>query len=281
MTKIWGILISLFISIQGAYAINPGAISSATAGSGRASVEATESPFLNPATIPYLRGYIFTSSYNSTGTKSSDLTFSITDNMKETVIPTSLGYSQSTLRPTEDTLIKSQDLRIAVGEKVGNRFGAGLAVHHKNDRSEFDSYAQTNMTVAGVWAVNNSLSAGLVFDDIIGASSDIPEFLRLKSKTSMALSYNHKRVIRAKVDLISGGNNSFVKPTLVGGVETFMNRWLILRVGVGRDSEASAGILSGGIGFQGPKFGIHYAYLESRENESLTRHTVDLAIPVW
>jgi hypothetical protein len=201
--------------------------------------------------------------------------------MQETLIPTSLGYSQTSIPQATGGLIRSQDLRVALGERVSDRFGAGLAIHHKSDQTDYDSFAQNNLVLAGVVSITENLSFGLVFDDFLGNSSVIPEAQRLYSHTSTGISYNYKRVIRAKFDLISGTNNSFSKPTAVGGVETFMNRWLVLRVGAGRNLETKSNILSAGLGFQGPKFGLHYAYFQSSEDENFARHTVDLAIPVW
>lgn len=281
MNKIWTLL-CLALAIEfSAQAVTPGAISSATAGSGRAAVEASESPFLNPATLPYLRGYYFTSSYNTSSSKASDLTFSLTDHMPDTVVPTSLGYSQSTTPIVGGGTLRSQDLRLAMAEKISEHLGVGFAIHHKSDRNDFDSYAQNNLILANVISVTDDLSFGLVFDDVLPANANVPEALRLFNHTSAGVSYNYKRVIRAKFDLISATNNSFSKPTAVGGVESFMNRWLVLRVGVGRNQETSSNILSAGLGFQGPKFGVHYAYFQNAEEENLARHTVDLSIPVW
>jgi len=262
-------------------ASQPGAISSATAGSGRASVEASESPFLNPATLPFLRGYFFTSSYNASTGNKSDWRLSLTDNMKDTILPTTLAYTRSSAYLTNGEQIRSQDLRLAIAERIKNRIGIGLAFHHKTDQVPDQSYAQTNMVLSGVWSINDSLSAGLVFDDIIGASDSVPEAYRLKTKTSGGLSYNYKKVVRAKLDVVSADNNGFAKPSLLGGVESYMNRWLILRVGTGRDNEKSSNIYSGGLGFLGPRFGIHYAYLQSNEDKNFIRHTLDVAIPVW
>lgn len=279
--KLWtllSVLLSVGVSV---YAVTPGAISSATAGSGRGAVEASESPFLNPATISYLRGYYFTSSYNSASTKGTDLTLSLTDHLPDTVVPTSLGYTQSSLPLAGGGMLKTSDLRLAMGEKVSEHLGVGLAVHHKSDRTEAEYYSQNNFVLAGAVSVTDNLSFGLVFDDILGASPAIPENMRLMNRTSAGVSYNYKRVVRAKFDLISATNNSFSKPTAVGGVESFMNRWLVLRVGLGRNQETNGNIMSAGMGFQGPKFGVHYAYFQSSEDENLARHTVDLAIPVW
>ena len=268
-------LVFTFASLA-AQAQYSGAISSATAGSGRAAVEATDSPFLNPATIPFLRGYYFTSSFNSTSVKTSDMALTLTDNMKETVMPTSLGYIQH-----KEENKKSQDFRLAFGQRFLKKAAAGLAIHHRNDQNLENSHSQTNLTLAGAIGSGDNFSVGFVADDVLPSSGSVPQDVRLESQSSIGVAYNYKRVVRGKLDLLTGMNNKYTRPTLLGGVETFFNKWLIVRVGAGRDSDLNANILSAGFGFQLPKFGIHYGYLQESTEVAIIRHTVDLAIPVW
>jgi hypothetical protein len=282
------LLVGLFTlnSLAAAPVANSGAVSSATAGAGRASVEASDSPFLNPATLPYLRGYFLTSSYNRSSSDSSDLSFSVIDNMRETLIPTALGYIQSTNKSDPEMPIRTQDLRLALGEKYTRKFSAGMAIHHRNDRSEralsrMETYSQTNLVLATAWAATDNLSFGFVGDDLFPPAQGIPSDLRLTPRVSMGMAYNFKKMVRTKLDYISGANNTYARPSIVGGVESYMNHWMIIRIGLGRDFESSSNIFSGGLGFQGPKFGIHYAYLQNQREQNLIRHSVDLAIPVW
>jgi hypothetical protein len=276
-----------FSSFAGAIPYN-GAVTAGTAGSGRGSVEATDSPFLNPATLPFVRGYNFMSSYSASSSSTSegasgttDLSLSLLDNMKDTVVPTAISYVQGMVRPPDQSRIFSKDIRLAFGQRVSKRFSVGLAGHYKNDRTDFDSYNQGNLTLAGAVALTDNLALGVVGDDLLPAPKSVPEGFKLGTTTSFGLSHNHKRLIRTKLDLVSAPGNNFGKPTVSGGVETYMNKWLILRVGVARNLLKEANLFAGGLGFQGPKFGIHYAYQNAPEDQSLNRHSVDLAIPIW
>lgn len=263
-----------------------GAVSTATAGSGRASVEVTDSSYLNPATLPFVKGYNITSSYSSAASaagsnQTSEMGLTIIDNTKDTIVPTSLGYNQGTVTRPDQTRASSRDIHLAFGERFSQNFSFGLAGHYKNDRTDLDSYGQTNLTLAGAMAVTENIGFGLVFDDFLPAPAEVPDDLKVRSAIGLGFSYNYKRVIRTKIDLVSAGGGSFSKPTVSGGIETFMNKWLILRVGLGRNQEKSANILAGGLGFQGPKFGINYAYQSIQEDQNRSRHSVDLAIPIW
>lgn len=279
------VCLCLFISTQVFAAPYLGAVSSATAGAGRASVEALDSPFLNPATLPYVRGYHFNSSFSASNsvnsTQESNMAVTITDNMKDTILPTSLGYIQTGLVRPDQSKVNSKDFRLAFGQRVLPKLSVGLSGHYKNDKTEFDSYGQTNLTLATALSLSDNLSLGLVYEDFLPPPSVVPEDFKLWTTTGFGLSYNYKRVIRSKLDIVSGQRNTFTRPTISGGVETFMNKWLILRVGAGRNQELKSNILAAGIGFQGPKFGIHYGYQNMKQDENSSRHSVDLAIPIW
>jgi hypothetical protein len=255
-----------------------GAISAATAGSGRASAEATVSPYLNPATLAFISGYHFTTSYSYIKDQQSDFVLSLTDAMKDTVVPTSLGYLQTQLKNAESD-VQIKDLRLAFGEIFKRKWSFGLAAHYLNHKTSEDSYGQTNLTLAFAHAFNSNLSFGAVFDDVLPASNEIPKQWQLQSKTALAVSYDYKKVVRGKLDYLSGGNNRFDKPEVLAGVESYLNKWTIIRLGLGHSFEKNTSSTAAGIGFKGPKFGIHYAFLRDFNLE--TRHSVDLGIPVW
>lgn len=263
-----------------------GSVSSGTAQAGRAAIEASETPFGNPASLAYLRGYYFTagfgSAHQSTNGRTQDLAVGLIENMKTTVVPTALSYSQASNRPegaTEDVYGKS--FKLSFGNFVRPGFAFGLAINHENTKISDVQHSQTNLQTGFLWAPNKDFGAALVLDNLIPPSVDVPEIYRLKQTIALGTSYNFKRFVRFKGDLISASNQTFGKPTLALGMESYMNRWMILRWGVQRNNEQAAYLYTGGLGFIGPKFGLHYAYENSPQNESLTRHSVDLAVPIW
>lgn len=70
-----------------------GAITTATADSGRATVEPSEAPVLNPASIPFTKGYFITSNYAFLQNAQA-FTASLTDNLPDTLVPASAIYNQ-------------------------------------------------------------------------------------------------------------------------------------------------------------------------------------------
>jgi len=281
--SLFSIITVVWFSSQAAYM---GSVSSATGQAGRAAIEATETPFGNPASLAFLSGYYFTAGFGTSqqtmNGKTQDLAVSLSDNMKETVVPTSFSYAQSYNRPegsVED--IYGRSFKLSFGNFVRPGLSFGLGVNHENTKLQFEQHAQTNVQAGFLWAPNKNFGAALVIDNMIPPDLEIPEAYRLKQTTGLGTSYNFKRFVRLKGDVVSASNNNFNKPTLALGMESYMNRWLILRWGLQRNNELEANLYTAGMGFIGPKFGFHYAYEISPQNESLTRHSVDLAVPIW
>lgn len=262
-----------------------GAVSSATAGAGSAAVEASESPFGNPASIAFLKGYYFTAGFGAVNQKAvgsaQDLSVSLTDNMKDTVVPTSLSYVQINMRPDRGENTLQREFRLGFGNLIRPNLGFGLGVTHRDDRLNYDSHAQTNLDIGFLLNPAKDVGIAAYFENILPPKSEIPEAYRLNQTTTLAGSYNYRRFLRVKADLISETNNSFNKPTLAAGIESYMNKWLILRWGLQRNNEKAADVYAAGMGFMGPKFALSYAYQNSPQDESLTRHSVDLAVPIW
>lgn len=261
-----------------------GSVTAATGDAGRAAVEASETPFMNPAAIVYLKGYFFTMSYGSAsqGTAGAQgMALSITENMKETVVPTSLAYEQVAIKDSAGQMTYTKDFRLSLGNFIRRHAAMGIGIHHKNDELPGDRYAQTNVDLGLLWAPTDSIGFAGVFNTLIPPSGKVPEAYRLNQTSSFGAVYNFKKFVRIKADIVSSTNNSFNKPTLGAGMESYLNKWMILRWGLAKNHELDANMYTAGVGWVLPRFGIHYAYQNSPQDETLTRHSVDLAIPVW
>lgn len=261
-----------------------GAISTATAESGRASVEPTDSPFLNPASLPHLKGYFFTTGYSSakssSDTRGQDFAVTVTDNLPDTLVPTAFSFLQSKTDLASEEEV-TRDLRLSFGNEITSNFAMGFSFRYKDDQLPEERFNQVNLNVGTLYAPNPDLGFALVLENVLGGRDEVPVESRLTPTTSLGASYIYRRFLRTRLDVISAGNNSFDRPILAVGLESYFNRWVIIRMGAQRRNEEDASAYSGGLGFAGPRFGIHYAYFTSPEKESLTRHSVDLAIPIW
>ena len=272
----------LFFAIQGQAYV--GAVSTATAEAGRASVEPTDSPFLNPAGITFLKGYYFTTGYDtsetSTQTHGENFALTLTDNLPETVVPTSLAFAQTKADFSSEESV-SRDFRLSFANFITPKFAFGVGLRYKDDQLPAERYNQGNASIGTLYAPNADLGFAAVFENLMGTNSSIPEELRLNPNMSLGVSYIYRRFMRTRFDVVSGANDSFARPILEAGLESYMNRWAVIRLGIQRRNEEKATAYSAGMGFSGPKFSIQYAYLTSPDQDALTRHSIDMAIPVW
>lgn len=284
MTVQWILLtaVSFGMSLAHAYV---GSVSAATGETGSAAVEATENPFGNPAGLAFINGYYFTAGFGSQVQSSvgsnQDLSVSLTDNMKDTIVPASLSYVQTNVLPEVGDDALQRNFKLSFGNFLQPGFSLGLGIVHQDDRLEQESYQQTNAQIGILMAPSKDLGFAAVFDNLIPPDEDVPEAYRQKQTMTLGASMNFKRLFRFKADVKSSSSNSFNKPTAGLGMESYLNRWLVIRLGGARNTEAEANLFTAGMGFVGPKFGLHYAYQNSPQEEAMTRHSVDMAIPIW
>lgn len=256
-------------------------VSAATASSGRASVESLDVPFLNPAAIAYQEGYFFGtggSRFRSDTLGDVDvLSVSLTDNMRETPVPTTLGFSQTKYQVGKSPY-ERKDIRLAVGNFVYGRNALGGGIAYRATRADQVNAQQFNLFFGGMIAIGRNFSVGAVIENPVPAARDIPPTELLGYSTALAMSYNYKTFMRLKLDIISDSE----KPTIAAGLENYFNRWIIVRFGYSKNFNLNHNTAAAGVGFQGPRFGIHYAF---QNVQSLAgwdpRHSIDLGVPLW
>ncbi len=276
-----GFLATILVLAGGNSWAHVSSISAGTAESGRAAVETLDTPFLNPAALPYQQGYFFgtgASRFRSDTLGDIDLfSLSLTDNMPDTVVPTALGYVQTKYdlgkQPWE-----RKDLRLGVGNFIYGRNALGLGFAYRSSRAANVNVQQYNVFTGAMFSLGKEFSLALVVENPINAPRDIPGNEVLNYSTALGLSYNYKTFLRLKFDVISDSP----KPTLAAGIENYWNRWLIVRFGYSKNSNLNQNITAAGVGFQGPRFSMHYAFENVQSEGGLDpRHSIDMAVPIW
>jgi len=257
-----------------------GAISTATAGSGHATVEPSEAPVLNPASIPYSKGYFITSDYASLY-QANEFTVALTDNLPDTVVPTSFIYNQINGTGLANQTLVTQDLRLEVANLVSQDVSFGLALRSRTDSFLSYQYRQNNLLLGTIFAISPNMGIAIVADNLVGTDAKVPTAYRLLPSLAVGLNYNYLKVMRFRLDLQTASNDSFNEPTISGGMELHWNKWLLFRGGISKALETNTDEYGAGVGFEGPKFTGHLGYLMSPQQESLNREAVDLAVPIW
>ena len=201
-----------------------GAISSATAGSGRAAIEASESPRMNPGSLGFIRGYHFSSSYSSAssvdGWKGQEFSLGLVDHLPDTAIPSGLGYYQN--RRSSDSIPDwtTKNLNISLGNFLFSSVSFGGSLLYREDLQDLERYAQINGDLGALWAINRNVGLALVVLSPFRSGVSFPERMRMKSQVGLGFNLNYQRFFRFKTDLTSGDNQNFQKPIAAMGLES-------------------------------------------------------------
>lgn len=262
------LLMAMLIGSQYALADTfAGSVAAATGGTGRATVVPGDSSFLNPATLPYLKGYYF---YSKFGSK--DTAIGLSDNTNESIIPAAFSYFRV------DNL---QDFKLSIADYIVRKWTVAASAHYYQANQSQGSLNNTNFDLSFAYAPRPHFGFGLVFYNMAGETKDFPESQKVFSQIGMGATYIYKEFFRTRFDLLSTEkkNNNFQRPTFMLGFESYLNRWMLIRFGYRDENAFDKEYATAGIGFDLPRFKLNYGYEGDTKDASNSRHSVDLAVP--
>jgi hypothetical protein len=289
--------VALFgISLQTQAENSLGAISGGLAGSGRASIDAGESFVLNPAAVAHLRGAAITfgtsgSQSETTATKTSSESsgwhLSLNENNEDSVIASSIYLRQSVQSGSYDGLADSTPINdgwLSVGNFLLPQLSLGLTYHYHETQLTQKTYQEHNGNLGFFWTPLASLGVGFSFQDLKASPKDIPAELRLGSGSGIGLLYLPNETIRLRLDYARKIHPLAALSTheWAFGIENSMTPWMLARAGFADQMTATrirTQKCSFGLGFAGPRFGIHYGFQQFLLAKQGSEHSVDLMIP--
>jgi hypothetical protein len=257
-----------------------GANSTATAGAGHAIIDTSEAPSLNPASIPFTKGYFLNTDYSFLN-NGNGFNIALTDNLIDTVLPTSVIYTQINGKTALNQDFVQQQGQLEFANFYRKSLSIGLGGRYQADSVFQSQWTQTNLFMGAIYSINSRFNVALVFDNLLNTDSNIPVAYRLNPGTSAGVAYNYMKIVRLRADVSTATNNSMGQPTLSAGAESFINKFLVIRAGVNKNYESNMDGSGAGIGFIGPKFSLNYGYFNCTEDQRLSRQAVDFAVPVW
>jgi hypothetical protein len=265
----FGLIALIFISAASVSVraqVTHSAVSSAAGGTGRGSVEPGDAIYLNPATLVHLRGRYLYSSYTE-----GSFAASISDNTQESSFPSGLSYIKTYV--PDSTLLTEQNIfSLSLAEFAYKKWAMGITGSFFQHKLGDMISQQTNADIGFIYTPTENMGLGLVIYDVFGEHSDIPEVFKRKTKVAAGFNYIYQNVVRMRVDITS-------KTEAMAGIETYINSFIITRLGYYSDQDDDRSFVTAGAGFRGPKFHINYAYEGNPQNSGDYRHSVDLAIP--
>lgn len=271
--------ILFFICVFGIFTANisvayVGAVSTATGGSGRGAMEPVDGVLVNPAIISDLPKKNMSIHYSD-----KDWALTVADNGRDAYFPAALIF-----RRTEVDNVNTQQLGVAFATPryYGLTFGGALSVYdytHKIAANIEEEYKVGVLDLAMTLAATKNLGFGFVAKKVGSGKADLPKPLQVQQTISLGMSYTYQSFARLRFDVESAPDNKTDKLVYMVGLENFLNDWLVFRLGFQNNNVVLKDFFTAGLGFAGPQFGLHYAYISNIKDRTENKHLIDLSIP--
>ena len=251
-----------------------GAVSTATGGSGLAAVEPVDGLLKNPAFIRDLLNRNFAFNYSP-----DQWALTVSDNAPDSLFPAALQIIN-----TRQTILNTQKLGLTFAAPrlktlVVGATAAMISYDHNPNLSTSEKFHQGVVDVGATLAITRDIGVGFVANKVGSTKIDLAENLQLQKSMAMGLSYTYANFIRLRFDAESGPDNVTDRLIYMFGMENFINDWVVVRFGYQNNNVVSKNYASTGLGFVGPQFGLHYAYISDVNSGRDQKHLIDLAIP--
>jgi hypothetical protein len=255
-----------------------GPVATAMAGTGRAAVLVTEGAHLNPATLAFVEGYNLGFIYGaeSLGDRAGANKYHlvISDSGEDAMFPGALSYSRVGLFQ-QDRSVDIQEVNASIGYGFSEFFSWGVTakyIHQEIKGSE--KVNAFNGSTGFLLTPRRNLGFALTFDDFLEARD-----VAMNPTTGVGVNYVFEKLIMLRGDVVQPqkSNPSRRLIAMLGAETMFVGKDLKFRFGHRWDDFADRRLASLGLGWQGPKLGVNYAY-EKNVDSTDFRHLIDMLI---
>lgn len=251
-----------------------GAVSSATGGTGRGAVEPIDGVLLNPATVSDLPTKNFSVNYSEDA-----WAMTVTDNGRDVYLPAALRFVKSKTLTTD-----TQQLGLSFASRRWKKFaigGTGSMMEYTDTLTSTTAqkYRQTTLDLAATYAAGTNFGIGFVANKVASSKITLSETLQAQQTLALGLSYTYQNFARLRFDVESAPENRTDRLNYMLGFENYVNDWVVVRMGVQQNKVLAKDYVSAGLGFAGPQFGLHYAFISNTEDKTEDKHLIDLGFP--
>lgn len=251
-----------------------GAVSSATGGTGRGAVEPIDGILLNPATVSDLPTKNFSVNYSADA-----WAMTVTDNGRDVYLPAALRFVKSKALTTD-----TQQLGLSFASRRWKKFaigGTGSMMEYTDSLTGTteQKYRQTTLDLAATYAAATNFGIGFVANKLASSKTTLNEALQAQQTLALGLSYTYQNFARIRFDIESAPENQTDRLNYMLGFENYVNDWVVVRMGVQQNKVLAKDYVSAGLGFAGPQFGLHYAFISNTADKTEDKHLIDLGFP--
>ncbi|MDC0980377.1 hypothetical protein OAQ84_01440 [Bdellovibrionales bacterium] len=262
-----------------------GTVAQSLGGSGRAGAEEGEETFLNPAALAHANSYaadlVYGDDNRFKGESGYFWAISFSDNNQDVFFPGALQFVKK-LRSFEGLpSVEETFWQLSTGNFYFKQLAIGLSLYRlqlevaqSEGHTFWDGVIGFNYNPAGDFAV------ALVFYNVFGSPEAVPEHLRQPQSIMAGGTYLVTDFVRVRLDM---GRQVQLNPDtewkIQGGLESFLNDFIVLRFGWDSDPARDYQGATIGLSFNGPRLKMDYAFVENSSSGGGQLHSVDLRIP--
>lgn len=251
---------------------NLGSVSTSLGGAGVGSLNPVDGAFNNPASFALFDQRSMNLSFAKKAFR-----ISLADNGAEALFPAMLGYNQIDLDG-----LRTKSFYLGFAYPFGPRISMGVNLGFQETQLPgFDQKYRQNLADVGlIFRPNTWFSVGAVVKNQPINDSDLPNTMDDRATQALGFEAKYEELVNIRGELESGKNAASEQKMIVkSGIEIIMNEWIQLRLGYQNNNLISQNYFTAGLGFGGPQFGLHYAYVKESEFEKETYQSIDLAVP--
>jgi hypothetical protein len=262
----------------GASNIFEGPAAVALGGAGLAAKSANESGHMNPATLPLLNGTHFGAIYGaeSTGPRAGSNKYHlvVAEATDEVACPGALTYSKvGAFKDGRE--VSLQEIHGALGIDLSDHISVGTAVKYLTlEGQHIQQVSAINGMVGLLVTPHRNVGIAFVYDDFMN-TKEIPT----ASTLALGGHYIYERYLRVRLDTeLQQNDNPNRRLVIKAGLETMLlAKDVNLRFGYRWDEVRTKKFAAMGIGWQGPRLGLNYAYEKDAGSEDF-RHLIDMLV---
>ncbi len=259
-----------------------GPIFQSLGGSGRAAADPVEVGRTNPASLAQLQDYYLGFGVSRGSSKAlpdvSAYNVTLADGTLDVAFPGSFTYERSRISDDFGLRADGQLFHLALAGLLGKGLSLGLSAHRFDFRPEGgDRVYDDNFDLGLLWAINPSLAFGLVVDNLLGFEDKLPVGLQTYTTAHIGAQYVVNEFLRFRGDysyqLEENSNN---RGRLAYGVESQFIGDFKFRLGNQLDGLKNRTLITTGLGWDGPRLRIDYAFQANLRDGGGQVHSLDL-----
>ncbi|AZZ38096.1 hypothetical protein CIK05_15240 [Bdellovibrio sp. qaytius] len=251
---------------------NLGSVSTSLGGAGVGSVNLVDGAFNNPAAFALFEQRSLAMSFAKKAFR-----ISLADNGAEALFPALLGYNQTDVKG-----FRTKAFYFGLAQPLSAKFslGANLGFQETQLPGKDDKYRQNLADIGVMYRPNTWFSVGAVVKNQPLNDTDLSDTIDKRPTQAVGFEAKYDELVNLRGELEAGKNTvSEQKMIVKAGMEIILNEWLQMRLGYQNNNIISQNYFTAGLGFGGPQFGLHYAYVKESEFEKETHQSIDLAVP--